>query len=374
MAARIATSTEPEPIRTLVLGVYTPFNKITDPADYNEEFLSLVKTAGIHATVQHFMKVRTVDNNMFLTKGKLEEVQKICEENDIEEVLFSTPLSPIQERNLSDYLTCEVHDREHLILTIFKQAAQSGEGKIQVEIAELDYFKTRTIGKGHEFAQQAGYLGNKGPGETAKEVLKRLFEEKTRQAKKKLATLQRSRDIQRKQRLSGDVPLICIIGYTNSGKSSLLNRITKSNVLAEDKLFATLDTTTRELFLDKDRRLLVSDTVGFISELPHHLIEAFKSTLDELQYADLLLHVVDSRNSAWKNQIDVVNAMLAELAIDKPIMYLFNKQDLLSENEREQLIQEIGNFTPHLLIDTKSAEGVEPLLKKLRKLSIEKRR
>lgn len=362
MATREATSTAQKFPKTLIVGSFVPTNRISSPEYHFEEFLSLIKTAGMEPEHSLFMKLRAVDNNMFLTKGKLEELADFCREHEIEEVIFSELLTPIQERNLADYLQCDVYDRAHIILTIFKNAAQSSEGKIQVEIAELDYLKTRIIGKGKEFAQQAGYLGNRGPGETAKEVLKRIFEERTRQARKKLQTLARSRDIQRKQRLSSSLPHVCIIGYTNAGKSSLLNILTKSDVLAEDKLFATLDTTTRELFLSDKQRLLVSDTVGFISQLPHHLIDAFKSTLDELRYADLLLHVVDAHNPAWQNQIDVVEDMLKELDIHKPMLYLFNKQDLLSPDERAQLEVDLIGYSPYLIIDTRKKEHLSPLI------------
>ncbi|MBS1987588.1 GTPase HflX [Candidatus Dependentiae bacterium] len=363
MAKRTAQSTAEKFPKTLLLGIYTPFNQIGSQEYYFEEFLSLVKTSGIHYDDTLFMKLRSADNNMFLTKGKLEEVRAYCTEHEIEEVLCSENLHPLQERNLSDALSCEVHDREHLILTIFRNSATTSEGKIQVEMAELEYLKTRIIGKGEEFAQQAGYLGNKGPGETAKEVLKRFFSEKKRQAQKRLDTLERSREVQRKQRLGTSIPLVCIIGYTNSGKSSLLNRIAKSDVLAEDKLFATLDTTTRELFIKPEKKLLISDTVGFISQLPHNLIEAFKSTLAELKYGHLLLHVVDMSNPAWKDQIAIVKTTLEELgAQDKPMLYVFNKRDKLTDTEFEALKPELKGFEPHVVINTLSKEGVADLM------------
>ncbi len=364
MVKRIAQSTEEQAPRTLALGIYTPFNPIRSADLYYEEFLSLIKTSRIHYDQTLFIKLRAPDNNLFLTKGKLEEVRAFCEEHDIEEILCSEILHPLQERNLSDSLGCEVHDREHLILTIFRNAATTSEGKIQVEMADLEYLKTRIIGKGKDFAQQAGYLGTKGPGETAKEVLKRYFGEKMRQAKKRLETLERSREIQRKQRLGKDIPLVCIIGYTNAGKSSLINRMTKSDILAEDKLFATLDTTTRELFVDGKKKALISDTVGFISHLPHNLIEAFKSTLAELKYAHLLLHVVDISNPAWKDQINVVRATLDELgASDKPMLYVFNKSDKLEDKELKAIKKDLVDFNPRVIINTLDKEGIEDLMK-----------
>jgi GTP-binding protein HflX len=362
MATKIATSTDIIHPRTLIVGVFTPYNRMSCPEYYYQEFINLVETLGMPYDEKFFTKLRSVDNNTFLTKGKMEELRELCVKHDIEEVLFSALLSPLQERNLEDALGCRVFDREQLILNIFSKSATTSEGKIQVRIAELNYLKTRIMGKGKDFAQQAGYLGTTGPGETAKEELKRIFEEQTRQAKKQMATLSRTRDVQRKQRLTSKTPLICIIGYTNSGKSSLLNRMAKGDVLAENKLFATLDTTTRELFIDGKKKALISDTVGFISELPHSLIQAFKSTLDELQYAHLLVHVIDIGNPAWKDQIRVVQETLDELKINKPMLYVFNKQDTLTPERRENLAKELEGFDPHVVIDTLSKDGIKPLV------------
>jgi GTP-binding protein HflX len=352
--------------KTLIVGVYTPNNQIGDPQYYYDEFLSLVHTLGLTYHETYFMKLRAPDNNMFLSKGKLEELTKFCTENKIEIIYFSETLSCVQERNLEGAIGCNVADRSRIILEIFKKSAHSSEGKIQVEMAEINYYKTRIIGRGIEMSQQAGILGGKGPGETYKEDLRRHFEEKIRQARKRLETLERSRTTQRKQRLESKIPLVCIIGYTNAGKSSLLNRIAKGEVLAEDKLFATLDTTTRELFIDNKKYALISDTVGFISQLPHNLIAAFKSTLDELRYAKLLLHVVDASNPAWKSQINVVKATLAELDVHHPMVYVFNKIDALSPEDLEKRQEEFAEFQPQVLINTLNKQGVEPLVAYLR--------
>lgn len=347
--------------KTLLVGIYGPGNQIGNAEYYYQEFLSLVHTLGMHYDETYFMKVRTIDNNTYLTKGKMEELKKVCEEREIEHIFFSELLSPLQERNLEKALGPSVSDREKLILEIFKKSAHSSEGKIQIEMAEIDYLKTRIIGRGHELAQQAGILGTKGPGETAKEELKQHFAEKLRQARKRLVTLQRARDTQRKQRLGSNIPLICIIGYTNSGKSSLLNIIAKGEVLAEDKLFATLDTTTRELYIDGKKIALISDTVGFISQLPHNLVAAFKSTLDELRFARTLIHVIDISNPAWKSQINVVKETLQELDVTHPMIYAFNKIDKLTPEELEALTPQILEYQPHVLINTRSKDGVEPL-------------
>lgn len=365
MAKPIHQSLKDHP-NTLLVGVYTPYNQIDTPEYYYEEFLSLIKTLKVPYDHTHFTKVRAVDNNLFFTKGKLEDFIKICQENSIEKVYFSEPLSPLQARNLENAAHVTITDREGIILEIFKQAAHSSEGKIQVEMAEIEYLKTRIIGRGHELAQQAGMIGQRGPGETLKEEVKRHFAEKIRQARKRLETLERSRDVQRQRRLNSKMPLVCIIGYTNAGKSSLLNRMTHSNILAEDKLFATLDTTTRELFVQGKGKVLVSDTVGFISQLPPHLIEAFHSTLVELKYANLLLHVIDISNPAWKSQIEVVAKTLKDLGVDKPMFYVFNKLDKLDDETRENLAQQVMFYQPQLFIHTMSKDGIEPLISLLK--------
>lgn len=355
--------------KTLVLGIYAPGNQMGSPEYYFEEFLNLVKTADMPYDETSFIKIRQTDNNVYFTKGKLEELAKLCTEQEIELLIISEQLSSLQERNLENILNCKIIDREQLILTIFKRSAHTSEGKIQVEMAEIEFMKTRIVGKGKDLAQQAGIIGVRGPGETLKEEIKRVFADKIRQAQKQLETLARSREVQRKQRLASKIPLICIIGYTNAGKSSLINRIAKGQVLAEDKLFATLDTTTRELFIDGKKKALISDTVGFISQLPHHLIDAFRSTLDELKYANLLLHVVDASCPAWENQIEVVRQTLKELGVDKPMLYIFNKMDKLSPEQKEVLATRIVVYTPHVLIHTTAKEGVEALIKYLRTYS-----
>ncbi len=368
MAKPEATSTELIRPKTAIVGIFGPHNRMRNPQYYYDEFVSLVNTFGEGYDESYFTKVRTIDNNHFFTKGKLEELTKFCIDNEIKQVIFSEPLSPVQERNLEDALCCPVMDRENLILNIFSNSAKTAEGKIQTEIAVIEFMRTRLVGKGKEFAQQSGFIGTRGPGETYKEEIKRHFADKTRQARKKLEALQNARVVQRKQRLETNTPLISIIGYTNAGKSSLLNRLTKSDILAEDKLFATLDTTTRELFLDHKRKYLISDTVGFISNLPHNLIAAFKSTLDELTFAHLLLHVVDVSNPSWEDQIDVVNETLRDLGVStKPVMYVFNKMDKLSSEEREALQERLAEYTPAVFIHTMSKEGSAPLLEAIKK-------
>jgi len=366
MSRKRPISLETKKIPTVIVGVFSPRTQTTNPEYYFEEFLSLVKTLGMEYDHTHFIKLRQIDNNLYLTKGKLHDLVEFCNENNIEQVVFSEILTSVQERNLEEVLGCEVFDRERIILEIFKKAAHTSEGKVQVEMAELEYLKTRLIGKGREFAQQAGVIGTRGPGETYKEIMRRHIEETLRQARKRLVTLEKSRDVQRKRRLDRRVPLVCLVGYTNAGKSSILNALTKSNVLAEDKLFATLDTTTRELYLGgHDKKVLISDTVGFISQLPHNLVASFKSTLAELSYSNVLLHVIDISNPAWKNQISVVNQTLAELGVDKPIIHLFNKIDKLSTDEQEKVKPELEVYQPYIITHATSKQGVAPLLELL---------
>ena len=372
MAGKKSVSTTSFRSKRLILCIYAPYNNMQNPNYYCDEFRNLVKTAGIEYDEEFFCKLRTIDKTYFLTKGKRQELEAFCEANEIEQVVCSELFTPLQERNLENLLDCPIMDREHLILEIFQNAAHTAEGKVQVEIARIEFLKTRMAGNGREFAQQEGRIGSKGPGETAKESLKRFFDDRLRQSKKRFINLKKSREIQRKRRLESKIPLACLVGYTNAGKSSLLNILTKSNVLTEEKLFATLDTTTRELFLSNNGKILVSDTVGFISQLPHHLIEAFKATLEELQYANLLLHVTDISNHAWKNHINVVNKTLKELSVTGPMLYVFNKADKLSKDDKLKLKSDIIEYEPNVVIHTRNKNGIKVLVDYLSKYHFEK--
>lgn len=370
MSKKTAQSTTSMHPKTMALGIYTPFVKISSPENYFEEFLSLINTLEIPYDETYFTKVRTIDPNTFFTKGRMAEIRQLTDEQGIEFIVLSESLSPLQQRNLEDMLNCQIMGREHLILEIFKKSAHTSEGKIQVEMAEVEFLKTRIIGRGKEYAQQLGVIGTIGPGETATEKMRRVFADKLRQAKQKLEVLQKSRETQRKRRMDSNVPLFCIIGYTNAGKSSLMNRLTKSNVLIEDKLFATLDTTTREFFIDNKRKILISDTVGFISNLPHNLIEAFKSTLDELKFANMLLHVVDVSNPEWRSQITIVNDTLQEINVEKPVLYVFNKIDKVNSGMLDLLKYEFSDYEPNVFISTKSKDGIKSLVDFFKKYKI----
>lgn len=346
---------------TLLLAIHAPYN-YSDFEPYKEEFINLAKTNQIKTDHIISMKLRTINPPYFLTTGKLEELQEYCNEHKIERLVISEQLTANQERNLSEFLRCSIIDRTLLILEIFEKSALSAEGKTQVEMAMLRYQKSRLAGKGIHMGQQQGGFGHIGGfGETAKEKDTRHIENAILKLRRDLERLQKSRQTQRKQRLLNKEPHICLVGYTNAGKSTVLNSLTHSNVLAEDKLFATLDTTTRQLYLNGAKKGLISDTVGFIQQLPHNLIEAFKSTLSELQYADLLLHVIDVSDPNWPIHIRVTLETLHEIEVEKEMLFVFNKADLLSDEELEKVEEAIAKYQPHVLISAEDEEGIEPL-------------
>ncbi|MFZ5954061.1 MAG: GTPase HflX [Candidatus Dependentiae bacterium] len=346
--------------KTLLLGIQAPYNRNIDINSYFEEFLNLVKSNRTHYDEVKFITLREIDPGYFLTQGKLEQVKEICDKLEIEEVIISEPLTVQQERNLSELLHCKIYDRTRLILEIFEKSATSAEGKLQVAIAMLQFDKSRLSGQGIFLSQQAGKIGNKGPGETIKERETRHIENAILKIKKQLEKLHTARQTQRKRRLASNIPLICLIGYTNAGKSTILNSLTKSSVLAEDKLFATLETTTRELYIDGKKTALISDTVGFIQQLPHQLIEAFKSTLSELEYADLLLHVIDIADANWELHIKTVHQILKELDVNKPMIYVFNKADKI--DNKEQIESKISKYQPHVLVSAHNKTDLQPLI------------
>jgi GTPase len=346
--------------KVLLVGIKAPYHHLTDSDSYIEEFVNLVKSSGTHYQELVILKLRDIDNAHFLTKGKLEELQKLCTELQVDEVIISEALSPQQERNLTDALHCKVFDRTRLILDIFEKAAHSAEGKAQVEIAKLKHLKTRLTGKGIDLSQQSGGIGvNAGPGETLKARETRHIELLILRLRRQIERIHKTREEQRKRRMTNKIPQLCLIGYTNAGKSTVLNGLTKSSVLAEDKLFATLDTTTRELYINGEKKGLLSDTVGFIQQLPPQLIDAFKSTLDELQYADLLIQVIDASDQNWESHIKVVHDILKDLKIEKEMLYVFNKIDKVTD--RTSLDNFTFRYEPHVMVSATSKEGLDPL-------------
>ena len=353
--------------KTLLVAVHAPYNKASSTQAYYDEFLHLISSNRIVYDDVMYIKLRSLDSGYFLTKGKLEELHALCEKEQYEQVIFSEILTPMQERNLSELLQTKVYDRTQLILEIFEKNAHSAEGKLQVEIALFQHKKSRVAGKGAQMSQQAGHIGQRGPGETAKEVELQHYEAQINKFKRQLANLVKIRETQRKQRIENKVPMVCLVGYTNSGKSTILNQLTKADVLVEDRLFATLDTTTRELYVDGKKKGVISDTVGFIQQLPPKLVDAFKSTLDELQYADLLLHVIDLSDKNWESHIAVVQEILQDLHIEKEMLYVFNKVDKI--NNIEELRPALRRYQPHVLISASNKENIQTLLDFLSKWS-----
>jgi GTP-binding protein HflX len=293
-----------------------------------EEFALLCKSAGL--AIAHVVKGRRAapDPAHFIGSGKVDEIKKIVAERSVEVVVFNHALSPAQERNLERAIGGRVVDRTSLILDIFAQRAKSHEGKVQVELAQLDHLATRLVRGWTHLERQRGGIGLRGPGETQLETDRRLIGVRVKVLREKLARLQRQRDVQRRARARRDVMSISIVGYTNAGKSTLFNTLTHAGTYAADQLFATLDTTTRRLYLPEVGNVTISDTVGFIRDLPHALVAAFRATLEETIRADLLLHVVDASSPSRDEQIAQVNAVLAEIgAAVVPQILVVNKID-----------------------------------------------
>lgn len=294
------------------------------------ELERLLNTAGGECFAKIIQVKDKFDPRTCIGKGKVEEIAELCKNNDISLVVFDFELTPAQIRNLeNDIGDVTVIDRSMLILDIFALHAVSGEGKLQVELAQLRYSAPRLTGKGIELSRQGGGIGSRGPGESKLETDRRHLHEKIVSLEKKLAELEHNRAVMRAQRDRSGLTKIALVGYTNAGKSTLLNKMTGADVLAEDKLFATLDPTTRKMELETGESVLITDTVGFIRKLPHHLVKAFKSTLDEVVYADILLIVSDINDPEVREHLEVTKTVIEELgASDKPIIYVYNKCDL----------------------------------------------
>lgn len=357
---KIAEKTVTSP-KLLLIGIQAPYNKTENIQAYYDEFIALVKSNNIAYVDAAFIKLRAIEPSTFITSGHVADLAERCKKEGIEEVLLSESISAQQEHNLSDILGVKVFDRTQLILEIFEKAAVSAEGKKQVAIAMFEHQKSRLAGKGKGMAQQRGILGMRGGfGETMKEKERRHIDDRIAILKRELLELARIRETQRKRRLKSQLPLICLVGYTNAGKSTILNTLTHAQTLAIDKLFATLDTTTRELYIAGKKRGLISDTVGFIQLLPPQLIEAFKSTLTELQYATLLLHVIDLSNSQWEQHINVVHHILADLGVEAPMLYVFNKIDRVSITPHIQ--RQLDQYQPHVLINATNREHMTQLI------------
>lgn len=298
------------------------------------------------------------DPATYVGSGKLNEIEQVVLHTKAALVIFNHDLSPAQQRNLSLRLNCNVIDRTSLILDIFAQRAKSHEGKLQVELAQLEHLSTRLIRGWTHLERQKGGIGLRGPGETQLETDRRLIRKRVKLLKERLAILQRQRGVQRRSRQRKGVFAASIIGYTNAGKSTLFNKLTRAQTYTADQLFATLDTTTRKLFLSEGKSVVISDTVGFIRELPHTLVAAFCATLEETIQADVLLHVVDASNPNHDEQIDEVNKILKEIGADTiPQIIVFNKIDLM-ESDESCMYNEYGRMS-RIRLSAKTGEGIE---------------
>ena len=349
--------------RVILAGVQTYESDDTVQSLY--ELRELAETAGA-VTVGTIMQSReTIHPATYLGKGKLEELKELLYDLDATGVICDDELSPAQLNNLEQELECKVMDRTMVILDIFAQRAKTSEGKIQVELAQLKYRAARLVGMRASLSRLGGGIGTRGPGEKKLEMDRRLIHSRIGQLKEQLEQVQKHRELIRSQRDKSRVKVAAIVGYTNAGKSTLLNTMTQAGVLEENQLFATLDPTTRALDLPGKQQILLTDTVGFIRKLPHHLIDAFKSTLEEAKYADLILHVVDASNPQMDEQMYVVYETLQRLeAMDKPVVTAFNKMDRIGESltvrdfKADRIVQ----------VSAKTGEGLEALLQAIEEI------
>ena len=342
--------------RVIGVGVCLPGQKDIDAS--LEELSELAKTAGA-VTVGKVVQSRDqVHPGTYVGKGKIDEIKSLLWELDATGIICDDELSPAQMKNLQDELDAKVMDRTLVILDIFAARASTSEGKIQVELAQLKYRQTRLAGFGTAMSRLGGGIGTRGPGEKKLEMDRRLIKNRIALLNRELKSVKQHREVTREKRAKSRIPVAAIVGYTNAGKSTLLNALTGADILAEDKLFATLDPTTRSLKLPSGQEILLTDTVGFIRKLPHHLIDAFRSTLEEARYADYILHVVDTSNPQMELQMQVVYDTLRELKVeDKKIVTLLNKQDKLLA----PMVVKDFRADASLAVSAKTGQGLEDL-------------
>ena len=359
------TQIENKAERAVLVGLSCPGFSAEQDTDERtmDELRALAETAGAEAVAMTIQRRPAPEARTFIGEGKAEEVKQLAQANEATLILFDNELSPSQTRNLEELIGCTVLDRSALILDIFAQRARTGEGKLQVELAQYQYILPRLAGMWtHLVRQTAGGgkspIGTRGPGETQLETDRRHIRQRIDKLKADLEQVRQVRAVQRRQRKKTELPMVAIVGYTNAGKSTLLNTLTGAGIPANDRLFDTLDPTTRKKRISDTQEILLSDTVGFIRKLPHHLVSAFKATLEELAYADLLLHVVDVSDEDWRIQAETVDRVVAQLgAQDIPRLMVYNKADKCEPDA-------IPYFRPDegVAISAKTGEGMDKLL------------
>lgn len=342
--------------RILMVGVST--REGDDTEESLDELAELIGTAKAEAVGRIVQSREQIHPGTYVGKGKLDEILMLADELEATGIACDDELSPAQYGNLQDILGLKIMDRTMIILDIFAMRASTSEGKIQVELAQLKYRMARLTGFGISLSRLGGGIGTRGPGEKKLEIDRRLIKQRISQLNRELKEVKQHREVTRGRRSRNHTPVAAIVGYTNAGKSTLLNHLTGAGVLEEDQLFATLDPTTRALSLNSGQQILLTDTVGFIRKLPHHLIEAFRSTLEEAKYADMILHVVDASNPQMEHQMHIVYETLEELGIrDKTIITLFNKQDKVTE---DTILRDF-RADRTLFISARTGEGLEKL-------------
>lgn len=350
-------SNEEKILRALLISV--------DSGEYDaeaslEELFELVESAGAKPELSVMQKLDRPESATYLGSGKLKEIAQICDEREIDIIVADTELSPTQIKNIENETDVRVIDRTTLILDIFAQRARSKEGKLQVELAQLKYMLPRLTGKGVEMSRLGGGIGTRGPGETKLETDKRHIRRRTETLKDELAEVEKHRQMLRKRRKKDGVVTCAIVGYTNAGKSTLMNCLTNAGVLAQDKLFATLDPTSRALKLPSGVTIMLIDTVGLVRRLPHHLVEAFRSTLEEAAQSDIIINLCDASSDEARTHLQVTKDLLESLNCgDTPIINALNKCDLIDDNTIEQ------DFGSYVKISAKTGDGIEKLLEEI---------
>ena len=360
---------EVNPKLAILVGIAERSSEVAECERSLDELERLLNTAGGECYAKVLQIKDSFDPRTCIGSGKVAEIKEMCDAAGVDLVIFDFELTPAQIRNLENDMggAASVIDRSMLILDIFALHAVSGEGKLQVELAQLKYSAPRIMGKGTELSRQGGGIGSRGPGESKLETDRRHMRERIYTLEHRLEEMEHNRSVMRAQRDRSGLTKVALVGYTNAGKSTLLNRLTDAGVLSEDKLFATLDPTTRKLVLPSGESILLTDTVGFIRKLPHHLVKAFKSTLDEASLSDILMIVVDASDAEYRHHISVTAKTLTELGADgKPTVYVFNKCDNLAE-ELPMLPPDASAYNI-VYISARTGEGMDKLLETLEKI------